>query len=156
MGEYQNYVLHRNEPDGYRAEKEGTIPISYALKSPINIFEHPGNKSSDSYRYEYFHPRSCRHTSIYQEVPLRYQGKLVGEASLVLGKLSLIKLTNLGTHIGIIILQLRLLVLIFKEPDPLIELFHNKVSRLWLTFCVLALYAVQTKHVHEEVRRVVP
>jgi hypothetical protein len=124
VGEYQYYVLHRNEPDGDRAEKEGTIPISYALKGPINIFEHPGHKPSDSYRDEYFHPRSCRHTSIDQEVPLRYQGKLVGEASLILGKLSLIKLTNIGTHVGIVILQLRLLVLIFKEPDPLTELFH--------------------------------
>lgn len=124
MGEHQNYVLHRNEPDSDRAEEEGTVPISYALKGPINIFEHPGNKPSDSYRDEYFHPRSCRHTSIYQKVPLCYQGKLVGEASLILGKLALIKLTDLWTHVGIVILQLRLLVLIFKEPDPLIKLFR--------------------------------
>jgi hypothetical protein len=65
MGEDQNYVLHRNETDGDRAEEEDTVPISYALKGPIYIFEHPGNKPCDSYRDEYFHPRSSRYTSIY-------------------------------------------------------------------------------------------
>jgi hypothetical protein len=75
---------------------------------------------------------------------------------LILGKLALIKLTNLGAHVGIIILKVRLPVLIFKESDPLTELVYYLVSWLRLSCCVLALYAVQTEHIHEEVRRVVP